>query len=188
MPSSCHFCEGSILIAFVFSVPGATESRDGAPVAGDTGENLSSALEHLHSARPRLFPSLNRYDYRITNAFQEPTAEALGHKRSEASDSDVRSPLNVQRVLADLDGCSLVILSGNKAKLLATDIRNAEMAVIEVPHVGNKGLNNSFEVPVNMASASSSDRRRYRIHLWGNAVLEQIGSLRDTSSLKANLG
>jgi uracil-DNA glycosylase len=176
MPSSCHFCKGRFPLAFVFSVPGGDEKRNGKPIAGDTGENLDSALVHLHSAQPRLFPSLNRYDYRITNAFPEPIAVALGHNASEARDSEVKTPRNIQRVLSELEGCNLVVLCGNKARLLAPAILDSGRIVIEVPHVGNKGLNGKYAVPTHIKSASSFARRKHRVQLWASAVLQQAGA------------
>jgi uracil-DNA glycosylase len=95
---SPHFCRGHIAVAFVFSVPGAKEMLDGKPVAGETGTNLDSALVRLKRARPTLFPSSHRYEYRITNAFSRPIAAALGHRTSEAPDTEIQAPHNVQRV------------------------------------------------------------------------------------------
>lgn len=174
MSSSCHLWIGHIPLAFVFSVPGKEEVQKGKPVAGDTGENLDSALAHLHCSQPTLFPSVDRYEYRITNAFPEPTAVALGHKVSEARNSEIQDSRNVQRVLSELDGCSLVILCGNKARLLASALRGPERTVVEVPHIGDKGLNGKFSVPPHLQLASSSDRRRHRIELWASNVLQQI--------------
>lgn len=170
MSSSCHYWEGRIPLAFVFSVPGADEMRSGKPVAGDTGENLESALAHLHSARPTLFPSVDRYHYRLTNAFPEPIAVALGHEASEAKISEVKDPGNIQRVLREIDGCSLVVLCGNKAILLAPAIRDSGRTVVEVPHPGNKGLNGKFKAPRQLLPPV---RRMHRVEMWANAVLQQ---------------
>ena len=183
MISSCHLWIGHIPLAFVFSVPGDEEVRKGKPVAGDTGENLDSALVHLHSAEPTLFSSTDRYDYRITNAFPEPIAVALGHKVSEARGSEIKNSRNIQRVLSELDGCSLVILCGSKAKLLESAIRGPERTVVEVPHIGNKGLNGKFPVPHHLQLASSSDRRRHRVKLWASAVLQQIDDRQNNAAL-----
>jgi uracil-DNA glycosylase len=154
---SPHFCKGHLTVAFVFSAPGREEERVGKPVAGATGENLESALAHLHSANPGIFPSEHRYDYRLSNAVSEPFAVALGHRASEARDAQVREHGNVRRVLRELEGCTLVVLSGNKAMLLAQAVRASGKTVIEVPHVGNKALNATFAVPDGLKSAS--DRR-----------------------------
>ena len=170
MSSSCHYWEGRIPLAFVFSVPGADEMRSGKPVAGDTGENLESALAHLHSAKPTLFPSVDRYDYRITNAFPEPIAISLGHRASEAKISEVIEPRNIQRVLRELEGCSLVVLCGGKAILLAPAIRDSGRTVVQVPHPGNKGLNRRFHAPSQLLPPA---RRMHRVKMWANAVLLQ---------------
>jgi hypothetical protein len=179
MSFSPHFCRGHIAVAFVFSAPGAKEMRDGKPAAGDTGTNLESALIHLHSAQPTLFPSLHRYDYRITNASSAPIAVALGHSASEARDTEIYAPNNVRRVLREVEGCSLVVLSGNKARVLARGIRESRKTVVEVPHVGNKGLNVKFKVLADhLKLASPRARREHRVQLWADAVLEAIAGQR----------
>jgi hypothetical protein len=174
MPFSPHFCKGHIAVAFIFSAPGEEEMRDGKPVAGDSGTNLESALIHLHSAQPTIFPSLHRYDYRITNASSESIAVALGHRASEARDTEIQDPRNVRRVLRELEGCNLVILGGNKARVLAQAIRESGKTVVEVPHVGNKALNGKFKVPDRLKLDSSLARREHRVQLWANAVLQAI--------------
>jgi hypothetical protein len=64
---------------------------------------------------------------------------ALGHRASEGSDAQIRDPDNVRRVLQELEGCNLVVLSGNKARLLAEAIGAGGRQYIELPHVGNTG-------------------------------------------------
>ena len=176
MASSPHFCRGDIAVAFVFSAPGDEERRQGRPVAGDTGANLELALGHLRSALPVLFRSAHRYDYRITNAWPEPIAVALGHRASEGSDSQIRDPDNVRRVLQELEGCNLVVLSGSKAKLLAEAVGPSGRQYVDVPHIGNKGLNGKYTVPVQLASASPAVRREYRVRRWADAVVQAITS------------
>jgi hypothetical protein len=176
MASSPHFSRGSIDVAFVFSAPGDEERRQGRPVAGETGTNLELALGHLHSALPMPFRSVHRYDYRITNAWPEPIAAALGHGASEGSDAQIRDPANVRRVLEELEGCDLVILSGKKAKLLAEAIGASGRQYVEVPHVGNKGLNGRYAVPLQLDFAPPAVRREYRVRLWADAVVRAITS------------
>jgi uracil-DNA glycosylase len=176
MATSPHFCKGEIAVAFVFSVPGDEERRQGRPVAGDTGTNLELALGHLHSALPILFQSVHRYDYRITNAWPEPLAKRRGDRTSEGSDAQIRHPGNVRRVLLELEGCNLVVLSGNKAKLLAEAIGRLGQQYVEVPHVGNKALNGRYAVPVRLASATPAVRREYRVRRWANEVVQAITS------------
>lgn len=176
MRSSAHFSRGHVPVAFVFSVPGEKERRQAKPVAGDTGVNLESALVHLHADCPGLFPSTDRYDYRITNAFWEPIANSLGHLLSEARDTQIRDPRNIERVLGDLQGCELIILCGRKARLLATALKERGKKVVEVPHVGNKGLNVSYKVSPGPGLATSHARRERRVRLWTDDVFEAITS------------
>jgi hypothetical protein len=175
MQFSPHFCRGHIAVAFVFSAPGEKEVRAGKPVAGDTGTNLELALSHLHLAQPTVFPSVHKYDYRITNATSTPIAVKLGHSASEARDTEIQDPDNVRRVLREVEGCSLVVLSGNKARLLAQDIRESGKTVVEVPHVGNRGLNRSYKkMPDHLKLASPLACREHRVQLWADDVLGAI--------------
>jgi hypothetical protein len=176
MASSPHFCRGELPVAFVFSAPGDEERRQGRPVAGDTGTNLELALRHLHSALPVLFRSVHRYDYRITNAWPEPLAKRRGDRASEGSDAQIRDPDNVGRVLRELEGCNLVVLSGNKARLLSEAVGASGRQYVEVPHVGNKGLNGKYTVRGQLVSAAGADRREYRVRLWADEVVQAITS------------
>lgn len=90
-----HYSSGTLLVAFVFSVPGAREKSADAPVAGITGENLLFALEYLHERRRAIFASPDRYKYRITNAYRKPVAKSLGDKSSQARDSQILESANV---------------------------------------------------------------------------------------------
>jgi len=171
MKITSHFCRGSLPTAFVFSTPGEEELSMGKPVAGETGCNLQSALVHLRSELPSLFPSLERYDYRITNAFHEPIAVSLGHRASEASDAQITDDANTLRVLQELDGCTLVILCGKKAQLLAKAIRESGKKVIGVPHLGNKALNLCYKIPTALDLPSPAARREYRVRMWAGALV-----------------
>lgn len=171
---SPHFCKGRLPVAFIFSVPGTEEVIQGKPVSGDTGENLDIALEHLHVKLPTLFESKFRYDYRITNAFDQPIAVGLGHTESEASRAKIQSPQNLSRVLQDIDGCTYVILCGDKAKLLLDPVLKSGKSAITVPHVGNKGLNGTFNNKYLENVFVSSDRRKHRVMLWVDSVLQKI--------------
>jgi hypothetical protein len=44
------------------------------------------------------------------------------------------------------------------------------------PHVGNKGLNGKYTVPVELVSASPAPRRDYRVRGWADAVVQAITS------------
>lgn len=164
-----HYCEGSIQIAFVFSVPGAAEQEADKPVAGETGRNLEVALSHLHQFLPELFKSKHRYDYRITNAFTKPIARSLGHSASEAPNKKIKEPENLTRVARELKNCDIVILSGKKSQLLRKHLEAPGRTIIPVAHVGNAGLN-SIELPSAVAAETSSERRKQRIERWANQV------------------
>lgn len=171
-----HYCRGILDVAFVFSVPGANERRDCRPVAGQTGSNLSIALQELNLLRSDLFASTNRYDYRITNAFDQAIARSLGDDRSEASISDVRSPSNVNRVVQELSGCRLVVLCGRRAQLLSDPICKMPTKIVHVSHIGNAALNSAYP-SANIPSLSDpTERRQYRIGMWVVELMTKLSS------------
>lgn len=117
-PVSAHFWPGRLDVAFVFAAPGSAEAHQLKPIFDITGRHLDLALaRHLAPALPTVFPSIDRYSYRITNAHALPLARALGDKRTEADDANIRLPANIERVRNERLGCRLVVLCGDKAKL-----------------------------------------------------------------------
>jgi hypothetical protein len=73
----------------------------------------------------------------------------------------------------------LVVLSGAKARLLAGELRQSGRKVVEVPHVGNKGLNVSY-TPSPWAS-SPGERRARRVEMWAGDVLEAVPATAERS-------
>lgn len=169
-----HYCHGILDVAFVFSVPGANESRDGRPVVGQTGSNLSNALRELNLLRSDFFGSTNRYDYRITNAFARPIAKALGDKKSEASIGEVRSPSNVRRVVEELSGCRLVVLCGRRAQLLSDAISKLPTRIVHASHIGNAALNSAFPSARLPSLSDPAERRQLRISMWTSELMSKL--------------
>ncbi len=172
--NTAHYWQGQLPVAFVFSVPGSHEKSASYPVAGATGENLSFALEHLHSELPAVFSSTDRYAYRITNAYSKPIAKSLGDASSQASNSQVQASENIARVLRDLDGCNLVILCGIKAQLLAESIRHPRRTVVYSWHISNQALSNKFNSPDVCKLPDPSARRQLRAKLWAYELLNSL--------------
>jgi uracil-DNA glycosylase len=169
-----HYCHGILDVAFVFSVPGANESRNGCPVAGQTGSNLSNALRELNFLRSDFFGSTNRYDYRITNAFDRPIARALGDEKSEARISEVRSPSNVRRVVEELSDCRLVVLCGRRAQLLSDAISKLPMRIVHASHIGNAALNRAYPSTHLPSLSDPAERRQYRIRMWTSELMVKL--------------
>lgn len=171
---TAHLWEGQLPVAFVFSVPGSHEKTAGYPIAGATGENLSFALELLHSELPAVFSSTDRYAYRITNAYSKPIAKSLGDVSSQASDIQVQAPENIARVLRDLNGCNLVILCGLKAQLLAESIRQNGKTIACSWHTSNQALSFKFCSHEVSKLSEANARRRLRAKLWAQELLNSL--------------
>lgn len=169
-----HYWKGELPIAFVFSVPGARENSAGRPIAGATGENLSFALDHLHSELPAVFSSTDRYAYRITNAYSKPIAKSLGDASSQASDKQVQASENIARVLRDINGCSVVILCGLKAQLLADSIRKVGRTVVCAWHTSNQALSNKYRSVEVSSLPDPYVRRQFRAKLWAQEILNYL--------------
>ncbi|TFZ03397.1 hypothetical protein [Ramlibacter rhizophilus] len=168
-----HFHRGRHPTAFIFSAPGAKEKASGKPVTGDTGTNLEEALAYLADARPDVFPSRTRYDYRITNAFATPLARSLGDRRTEATREEILSPENVLRVKQELKGIPLVVLCGAKAAYLADVLRESGFQVVRCSHTGNRGLVSKHNA-ASKGGATPEARRALRIRAWAQCLLEQL--------------
>jgi uracil-DNA glycosylase len=172
---SPHFNAGHFPVAFVFSVPGARELKEGKPVAGVTGENLAFALEFLQSAKREMFPSIDRYAYRITNASMDPLARSLRSPTSEATPSEIIERANVDRVVRELAGCKVVVLCGRRAQLLSGAAQAVGRTVVDACHTSNQALNGKYkDIGMSPASSSSAERRRTRCKLWAEEVLQSI--------------
>ncbi len=167
-----HFCRGQINTAFVFSAPGNLERKLGRPVAGQTGINLEWALVELSDKARDIFPSLCRYDYRITNAYRLPLARNSEDGRSEGRDVAILDARNVERVVSETDGCSVVVLCGKKAQLLKEGIQRRGVIIASVCHVGNVGLNRTYTAA--LFGGTSEERRKSRIRQWVEDILRQI--------------
>lgn len=171
---SPHYNHGTLPVAFVYSAPGSREKECGRPVAGVTGCNLQMALEMLQLKHPSLFPSTNRYDYRITNAFMQPLARARGDKRSEASAAEILDPRNLRRVAVEVEGCDVVVLCGNRPHLLAPHLCNRSVRIVEAAHTSNQGLVSKHNTVIAKCGASPGDRRRLRAHAWAATLLSGL--------------
>lgn len=174
MAFSSHFWHGTCAVAFVFSVPGEIEKTSGRPISGSTGENLSMALEHLNSAMPDVFISTDRYAYRITNAYDQPIAKALGHIYTEATDAQVLQTENVARVIAEIDGCETVVLCGRKAQLLNEFITTPGRKVARVWHTSNQALCRKYNTTSVKQINNPRLRREERIKLWAKELLIKV--------------
>lgn len=171
---SAHYCKGTQPVAFVFSVPGRKEQLIGKPVVGATGKNLEDALKELHRSAPELFKSRDRYAYRITNAFKDPTYKAKDGM-TERSKKEILAEDNVERVVNELRGCEMVVLCGRKARLLKEELeKSAGLRVLSMWHTSSQALLSKYNEPELRNLATSTMRSEKRAELWARELLRGL--------------
>lgn len=172
--SCVHFWRGNHPLAFVFSVPGRLEIQACRPVSGVTGENLEMALAHLNKMMPHLFPSPDRYAYRIANAYRHPMAKALGHRKTEASAKQILHSENIARVISEINGCDLVVLCGKNAKLLSAHLCSSGRHIFEMCHTSNQALARCYRVASHSHEMTGRSRREVRVKMWAMELVEKL--------------
>lgn len=182
-----HYCGGKLPVAFVLSAPGSKENEDGMPVAGKTGANLEDCVRLLSKMRPDWFPGTCRYDYRITNASSEVEFKAMTG-RSEASLVKVRG--RIGDVVAELEGCRLVILCGKRAQSLLGGVKSgmSGVAFVRVCHPGVRGMTATYRGDRFRALMNASDRSSARRRAWVEDVCRSFQSLSDLGALRETSG
>ncbi|WP_164868460.1 hypothetical protein [Hydrogenophaga sp. NH-16] len=140
--------------------------------------NLTLALRFLVSKEPNLFPSTDRYGYRISNAFDQPMATSLNSGASEAKASQILEPGNVKRVVEELEGCGLVVLCGRKAQLLTKEIERAGMTVVHAWHTGNRALIAKYQGEDVARASTALARQELRVQKWAKDLLVAIRAVR----------
>lgn len=140
MHQSSHYNHGkSKKIAFVFSCPGQEEDKLGKPTAGQTGDNLDVFLKELFNKN-----SINRYDFRITNAFDKVFYESKDG-RTEATTQEIISLENLERLYDEISDIENVIIAfGKKAKMALDEVSrkfNLKAKIVETKHLGLQSLN-----------------------------------------------
>lgn len=140
MNQSSHYNQGKTKkLALVFSCPGQEEDKLGKPTAGQTGDNLDVFLKELFNKN-----SVNRYDYRITNAFDKVFYESKDG-RTEATTQEIISIENLERLYSEISDIEDIIIAfGKKAKMALDDVSrqfNLKAKIVETKHLGLQSLN-----------------------------------------------
>ena len=178
-----HFWPGrptSNTVAFIFSAPGRMEEGSGRPVTGDTGSNMDQILQNLNQLDPLTFPSNDRYDYLITNSSHRVLYAKKDNGQTEDKIKYVTAPKNIERVLKEIGGCSIVILCGKRAQKLQKYIEGKK--VIVTFHFGNKGLRNHYpNRHQEMIGLDSKGREAKRRQLCAELILSNLQSNRGAS-------
>jgi hypothetical protein len=174
-----HLCKGDAnnKVAFILSTPGKLEGEAECPAAGDTGDNINAILVLLNKSDPIHFPNIDRYQYLITNASTKVMHAANDNKKTEDADSNITEAKNINRVRMEVEHCTIVILCGQKANLLAPHL--SEKALIRTPHLGNKGLRNKFknDTPCLKGISTGKERDAVRLKFCAKEISDQLRTL-----------
>ncbi len=169
----------NIPTAFIFSCPGQEEMKSGKLVNGQTGKNLDMMLEFLHNSRPDIFPSVDRYDYRITNSSEIVHFKAHDN-RTEPKTSEICETDNIKRLCADISGFKYVITFGRcsaiASKVLTEQGLCADITFMYSQHLSFLSLNSSIKNDINGCpierGSKDSTRKRLEVAAW--KILEQL--------------
>lgn len=167
-----------IRTAFIFSCPGQEEEKSGKLVNGQTGKNLNGVLAYLKRSRPDLFPSVDRYDYRITNSSESVHYKAYDG-RTEPSAAEIRDPENLNRLAEDIYGYDTVITFGKSADLAASLLKDRfpGTSFLYSRHLSFLSLNSGIKNDINgdPIIRGSSDSTQKRLEVAADDILKQLG-------------
>jgi hypothetical protein len=167
-PRTCvhHQLCAQACTAFVFICPGRFEAQRGYPCAAGTGANLARALPVLHALDPMRFPSSERADYIVTNAWPQVEYPALTG-RSVPTVAEVLQADNLQRLANELSGVRWVVACGAQAHEAVRALRHRGALAAEVAyarHLSQRAIN----------SLRAASDTAGRIALWCASVQQQF--------------
>ncbi len=169
----------NIPTAFIFSCPGQEELKSGKLVNGQTGKNLDMMLTFLNKKKPDLFPSVNRYDYRITNSSECVHYKAYDN-RTEPKTAEINEPDNLSRLADDISGYRCVITFGRCAALAAKAVVDSglckDTAFLYSQHLSFLSLNSSIKKDIdgNDILRGAADSTSKRLEVAAQKILDQI--------------
>lgn len=148
-----HYEKGSeSKIAVVLSCPGQDEEKAQKPAAGQTGNNLENVLNILRDTY-----GLNNFErgkITITNAWSQVEYENKT-KRSQADNKEILEENNLNRLADEIkDITDFILCCGDKAKIAVLALQqqgkfNQNCGILEVPHLGNQGMNATIKEDIN---------------------------------------
>jgi len=153
---------------FVFICPGRFEAQRGYPCAAGTGANLARVLVELHRLDPDRFPSPQRADYVVTNAWPQVEYPALTG-RSVPTVAEVLQPANLDRLAAELAGLHWVVACGTQAHEAVCALRASGRITAAVAcerHLSQRSIN-SIRTATDTAG---------RIAVWCASVAQQFST------------
>jgi hypothetical protein len=154
---------------FVFICPGRLEENAGYPCAGQTGQGLNAGLAQLTRLRGDLFPSRDRFDYLITNAWIHPeyrTRPGQPRPRSLPELMEVVTRQNIERLHSEILELNHVVACGELAHLavrLCVEFLNYSGNVAYVEHTSRQAL-----------GCPTNDRYDEVIKAWAKRVIAQF--------------
>ncbi len=168
-----------IKTAFIFSCPGQEELKSGKLVNGQTGKNLDMMLTILHKKFPEIFPSTDRYDYRITNSSEQVHYKAYDN-RTEPKTAEINTPENLERLKKDIEGYQYVITFGRCASLAAEYAVKAynmnETKFLYSRHLSFLSLNSTIKTDIdgNPIAKGSKDSTYKRLEAAAKKITDQL--------------
>ncbi|MCF8298768.1 MAG: hypothetical protein K9J13_14565 [Saprospiraceae bacterium] len=170
MENSAHFNKGNRTdIAFVFSVPGQEEEKNGKPVSGITGDNLDRLLKLLE------IEYSNKYEFRITNSYDKPLYKAKDGK-TEASVEIIQEPKNIERLFKELtDIEKYIIFFGDKSMSASIYLTSLKAKFVFCKHLGLQSINQiDRDLEGNKLLPKQSINTEKRLELLAEYIKQQM--------------
>lgn len=166
-----------IKTAFIFSCPGQEELKSGLLVNGQTGKNLDMMLTILNKKRPDIFPSTNRYDYRITNSSEIVHYKAHDN-RTEPKAAEITAPENIKRLKEDISGYGHVITFGRCSQIGAEKLKGECQNTVFMysQHLSFLSLNSTIKNDIEGKPIEKGDKNGTykRLEVAAQKILDQL--------------
>ena len=165
--------------AFIFFFFFQEELKSGKLVNGQTGKNLDMMLSILNKNYPGIFPSCDRYDYRITNSSEYVHYKAFDN-RTEPKKNEILEKDNLSRLIEDIREYKYIITFGKCALLAAESSANifdmSDKRFIYSQHLSFLSLNSSIKTDINgkTIEKGSIDSTYRRLEVAAKNITDQI--------------
>ena len=133
---------------------------------------MTDILEELNYLNSDIFPSTNRYYYRITNSSSKVFYARKDNGKTEDNPKNIKRLDNINRILDEIDGCRIIILCGARAHEIKDSIK--DKIVVLTYHFGNRWMGNKYPNSEFSIRLSSEERNKERMIRCAKEIYDSI--------------